>query len=51
MIHDLAESTIGDIVPHCGVSDEDKHKLELDAMNLMISKLGNILRGDKILSL
>lgn len=24
LIHDLAESIVGDITPHCNVSDEDK---------------------------
>ena len=28
MVHDLAESIVGDITPHCGVSKEDKRKLE-----------------------
>ena len=51
LVHDLAESTVGDITPHCGVSDEDKHQLELDAINHMTTKLGNMLGGDEILSL
>ena len=51
LVHDLAESTVGDITPHCGVSDTDKHHLELDAMNRMTTKLGNLLGGDEILSL
>ncbi|KAK9505970.1 hypothetical protein O3M35_009923 [Rhynocoris fuscipes] len=38
LVHDLAESIIGDITPHCGVSKQDKHKMESDAM-LTISKL------------
>ena len=32
LVHDLAEATVGDITPHCGVSDEEKHKLEKEAM-------------------
>ena len=28
MVHDLAEAIVGDITPHCGVSKEDKRKLE-----------------------
>jgi putative hydrolase of HD superfamily len=40
LVHDLAESTVGDITPHCGVSDDDKHKMELDAMTTMTEKLG-----------
>lgn len=32
LVHDLAESIIGDITPHCGVSKEDKNKKEDAAM-------------------
>lgn len=28
MVHDLAESIVGDITPHCGVSKEEKRRLE-----------------------
>jgi len=28
VVHDLAEAIAGDITPHCGVSDEDKFKME-----------------------
>jgi hypothetical protein len=28
LVHDLAESVVGDITPHCGVSKEEKRKLE-----------------------
>jgi putative hydrolase of HD superfamily len=28
LVHDLAESIVGDITPHCGVSDGDKHARE-----------------------
>ena len=28
MVHDLAESIVGDITPHCGISKEHKRKLE-----------------------
>lgn len=28
IVHDLAESFVGDITPHDGVSDKDKHKME-----------------------
>jgi len=39
MVHDLAEATVGDITPHCGVSDATKHQLELDAITGMASQL------------
>lgn len=29
LVHDLAESIVGDITPHCGVSKEEKKRLEL----------------------
>uniref|UniRef100_A0A5S6Q6T4 5'-deoxynucleotidase HDDC2 n=1 Tax=Trichuris muris TaxID=70415 RepID=A0A5S6Q6T4_TRIMR len=32
LVHDLAESIVGDITPLCGVSREEKHKRELEAM-------------------
>ncbi|KAB7498181.1 HD domain-containing protein 2 [Armadillidium nasatum] len=33
LVHDLGESIIGDITPHCGVSKEEKHCREVEAMN------------------
>lgn len=39
MVHDLAEATVGDITPHCGVSDVTKHDLELRAITAITSKL------------
>ena len=49
LVHDLAEATVGDITPHCGVSDQDKHELELKAMAKMteLSPMG----GSEIKSL
>lgn len=38
LVHDLAESIVGDITPYCGVSKEDKKQREMDAMR-EISKL------------
>lgn len=32
LAHDLAESSVGDISPHCGVSEEEKHRREKEAM-------------------
>lgn len=32
LVHDLAEATVGDITPHCSVSDQDKHAMEYQAM-------------------
>ncbi|CAG0891646.1 unnamed protein product [Darwinula stevensoni] len=39
LVHDLAESIVGDITPHCGVSDEEKHKKETEAMESLTSLL------------
>ena len=32
LVHDLGEAIVGDITPHCGVTDEEKFTLERDAM-------------------
>jgi putative hydrolase of HD superfamily len=29
LVHDLAESIVGDITPWCGIDKEEKHRLEL----------------------
>lgn len=39
LVHDLAEATVGDISPHCGVSNNTKHELELRAITEMTQKL------------
>jgi putative hydrolase of HD superfamily len=39
LVHDLAEATVGDITPHCGVSDDEKHAMELAAMTALTEKL------------
>ncbi|KAG7368428.1 HD superfamily hydrolase [Nitzschia inconspicua] len=42
LVHDLAEATVGDITPYCGVTDDDKHAQELVAMTELTSKLTNL---------
>lgn len=42
LVHDLAEATVGDITPYCGVTDEDKHAQELAAMQELTAKLSGI---------
>ena len=37
LVHDMAESIVGDITPHCGVSEEDKHNREKNAMTHIAS--------------
>ena len=36
LVHDMAESIVGDLTPHCGVSVEDKHRQEEEAMETLI---------------
>ncbi len=40
-IHDIAESIAGDITPHDGVSEKDKHDIELNAMKTILGKTKN----------
>ena len=49
LVHDLAESVVGDITPYCGVSDKEKHQQELQAMQQLTSPLGAL--GQVFLSL
>lgn len=51
LIHDLAEAKVGDITPHCGVSDDDKYKLELGTMEQIQQLLGSSMGGDEIIAL
>ncbi|KAF4656912.1 HD domain-containing protein 2 [Perkinsus chesapeaki] len=39
LVHDLAEAVAGDITPYCGVSKEEKHKLEKDGLAKMLAYL------------
>ncbi|KAF0716431.1 Aste57867_2855 [Aphanomyces stellatus] len=41
IVHDLAESYVGDITPHDGVSNDDKHRLEKNAIDDICEKLGH----------
>jgi putative hydrolase of HD superfamily len=42
LVHDLAESIVGDLTPSCGVSREEKHKQEKVSftfvMRMMVGK-------------
>lgn len=51
LIHDLAEANVGDITPHCGVSDTDKHRMEEEAMEKIRDTLGHAMGGDEMLEL
>lgn len=39
---------VGDITPYCGVTDEDKHQQEREAVQQMKGMLGGCLAGDEI---
>lgn len=49
LVHDLAECIVGDITPHCGVSPEEKHRREDEAMKLITELTG--LAGDTMYEL
>ncbi len=55
LVHDLAEAQVGDITPHCGVSDDDKYQRESSAMAQMTNHLQSSsslgLAGEEILAL
>eukprot|EP00775_Hariotina_reticulata_P007888 gene7888-8084_t len=40
LVHDVAESIVGDITPHCQVTDEEKYQLEANAVQQIKSMLG-----------
>ncbi|KAK7084706.1 HD domain-containing protein 2 [Halocaridina rubra] len=40
LVHDMAESLVGDLTPDCGVSVEDKHQREVSAMEHFIKLVG-----------
>eukprot|EP01114_Cavostelium_apophysatum_P003742 TRINITY_DN13871_c1_g1_i1.p1 TRINITY_DN13871_c1_g1~~TRINITY_DN13871_c1_g1_i1.p1 ORF type:complete len:197 (-),score=26.40 TRINITY_DN13871_c1_g1_i1:98-688(-) len=50
LVHDMAEALVGDITPYQGVSKEEKHKLENEAMAKIKSTLPGPI-GDEIYSL
>jgi putative hydrolase of HD superfamily len=38
LVHDLAESIVGDITPYCGISDTTKHERELQVYLIIPTK-------------
>ncbi|OQV17457.1 putative HD domain-containing protein 2 [Hypsibius exemplaris] len=50
LVHDMCEAIVGDITPYCGVSVEDKHRQEKEAMISMCQNLKKEV-ADEILSL
>jgi putative hydrolases of HD superfamily len=51
LVHDLAESIVGDITPYDGVSKEDKKKMELDAMKKILDDLEDSNISEELMSL
>ncbi|KAJ0392424.1 hypothetical protein P43SY_007592 [Pythium insidiosum] len=52
IVHDLAESLVGDITPHDGrVSNEDKHRMEREALEKICATLGDSPAAAEIKSL
>lgn len=39
LVHDVAESIVGDITPHCGISKSEKEQLEMEAMKKLRTML------------
>ena len=42
LVHDISESIVGDIAPHCGISKEEKNRLEVEAMQKLKHVLGDV---------
>ncbi|POM57412.1 Hydrolase-HD superfamily protein [Phytophthora palmivora] len=51
IVHDLAESLVGDITPHDGVADVDKHRMEKEALDEICSTLGDTSSAEEIRAL
>ncbi|KAI8438687.1 hypothetical protein MSG28_011103 [Choristoneura fumiferana] len=49
LVHDLAECIVGDITPHCGVTPEEKHRQEDEAMKTIAELTG--IAGDRMYEL
>ncbi|KAJ2704505.1 HD domain-containing protein 2 [Coemansia sp. IMI 203386] len=47
IVHDLAECLVGDITPYDGVSKEDKHQMEKQAMEKLVETLGRDNQGGR----
>lgn len=49
LVHDLAESIVGDITPYCGVSKEEKKMREMNAMQEIAEMIAP--RGQRLMEL
>mmetsp|Transcript_568 Transcript_568/g.728 ORF Transcript_568/g.728 Transcript_568/m.728 type:complete len:330 (-) Transcript_568:1633-2622(-) len=49
LVHDLAEAIVGDIAPSQGISEQDKHRMEREAMRKVVDDiLGGSVRAKEI---
>jgi putative hydrolase of HD superfamily len=51
LVHDMGEAIVGDITPHCGVSNEEKYRREHEAMQKIQSILSGLPAADEFLAL
>eukprot|EP01035_Chromulina_nebulosa_P021095 gene21095-27337_t len=51
LVHDLAESIVGDITPHDGITKEEKRQLEENALKSIVNDLDNIEISNEIFNL
>ncbi|KHJ98410.1 HD domain protein [Oesophagostomum dentatum] len=51
LVHDLAEGIVGDITPHCGITDEDKYDQENKAIQHIASYLSDAVTGNRWIDL
>ncbi|RVE48157.1 hypothetical protein evm_007217 [Chilo suppressalis] len=49
LVHDLAECIVGDLTPHCGVTPDEKHRREDEAMKQIADLTG--IAGDRMYEL
>ena len=50
LVHDMAEAIVGDITPFCGISKEEKHKREVDAITEMCALIKGSPAGTRFSS-
>lgn len=50
LVHDLAESIVGDITPYCGIAREEKMRRELEAINVIADLLPQ-MNSEELLNL
>lgn len=51
LAHDVAECIVGDITPHCGISNDEKHRREEAAMAQIRDKLAGNTVGEELYQL